>query len=212
MKKFFLIIIIFLANLTFCFAKETVTFDSCVDGDTIKVNISGKKYTVRLLAIDTPESVHPTKEVEYYGKEASEYTCQKVTNAKKITLEYDNNSDKQDKYDRLLAWVFVDDILLQEELVELGYAKVAYLYGDYKYTDILYQKQEIASINKIGIWDTTAEEEYKKTNTTTKNEQENIDYTQEDIIIIVILLMIIVFVGNKSIKKKATKKLKKYLK
>lgn len=210
MKKFFLIIIIFLVNLNFCFAQETVTFDSCVDGDTIKVNISGKKYTVRLLAIDTPESVHPTKEVEYYGKEASEYTCNKVANAKKITLEYDDNSDKQDKYNRLLAWVFVDDILLQEELVELGYAKVAYLYGDYKYTNILYQKQEIASLNKIGIWDTTAEEEYE--NTTTTNTQESTDYTNEDIIIIVILLIIIIFVGNKSIKKKATKKLKKYLK
>lgn len=48
-----------------------------------------------MLAIDTPESVHPTKGVEYYGEEASNYTCNLVTNAKKIELEYDKNSDKK---------------------------------------------------------------------------------------------------------------------
>ena len=84
-------------------SKEKVTFSKCVDGDTIKVNIDGEINIVRMLAIDTPESVHPTKGVEYYGEEASNYTCNLVTNAKKIELEYDKNSDKKDKYNTFLG-------------------------------------------------------------------------------------------------------------
>ena len=54
--------------------KIEVKFSKCVDGDTIKLKIDGKKERVRLLAIDTPESVTPDKPVEAYGKEASNYT------------------------------------------------------------------------------------------------------------------------------------------
>ena len=98
-KKILFIIFMFIffigsANAS---SKEKVTFSKCVDGDTIKVNIDGEINIVRMLAIDTPESVHPTKGVEYYGEEASNYTCNLVTNAKKIELEYDKNSDKKDK-------------------------------------------------------------------------------------------------------------------
>ena len=98
-KKILFIIFMFIffigsANAS---SKEKVTFSKCVDGDTIKVNIDGEINIVRMLAIDTPESVHPTKGVEYYGKEASNYTCNLVTNAKKIELEYDKNSDKCNK-------------------------------------------------------------------------------------------------------------------
>jgi len=67
-------------------------------------------------------------------------------------LEYDSDSDKTDKYDRHLVWVFYDDNFLQEELISLGYAKVAYLYGDYKYTTDLQNIEIVAKSNKIGIW------------------------------------------------------------
>lgn len=215
MKKLMIILSIFFCGINYVFANDKVEFLKCVDGDTIKVSIDSKEYTVRMLAIDTPESVHPKKEVEYYGKEASDYTCNKITKAKEIELEYDDNSDKMDKYDRLLAWVFVDGNLLQEDLVENGYAKVAYLYGDYKYTKRLQEKQEIASAKGIGIWDTEAASNYQgsvmSTDDTTNN-SENKDYSMIDIIMIVVLLLVITFVGDKSIKKKAKKKLKTYLK
>ena len=67
----------------------------------------------KIVAIDTPES---TNEIEYYGKESSEFTCNSLKNAKTITLEYENN--KKDKYDRTLAWIFVDDKLLQSEIIK----------------------------------------------------------------------------------------------
>ena len=145
--------------------KDEVTLAKCVDGDTARFNINGEVKSTRFIAIDTPESVHPKKKVEPYGKEASNYTCNKLKNAKKIVLEYDENSTKTDKYDRIIAWVFVDDELLQEDLVTKGYAKVAYLYGDYKYTTQLKEKEQIAKNKKLRIWssntntnDTTSEE------------------------------------------------------
>ena len=214
MKKIILIISIFFIGINFTYAKGTVKFSDCVDGDTIKVLVDKKEYTIRMLAIDTPESVHPTKGVEYYGKEASNYTCNLVKNAKKLEIEYDDDSDKIDKYDRLLVWVFVDGKLLQKELVSNGYAKVAYLYGDYKYTSELEDAQELASAKNIGIWNEEAKNKYNKENNTTSTSNsiiESGDYSTKDIIIIGILILIIVFIGDKTIKNKAKKKLKKYL-
>lgn len=132
--------------------KDTVKFSKCVDGDTAKFLLNGEEITVRFLAIDTPETKHPTKGVEPYGKEASDFTCNIITNAESIYLEYDNNSDKIDKYNRYLAWVWVDDNLIQKELVKQGLAKVAYLYGDYKYTNELKKLETEAQENKLNIW------------------------------------------------------------
>lgn len=198
--KLILLLILSIFSINTVYAKEKVTFDSCVDGDTFKILLKGEKKSVRMIAIDTPESVHPTKETEYYGKEASEYTCNKLKNASKIELEYDENSDLEDKYGRLIAWVFVDDVLLQQELVENGYAKVAYLYADYKYTNNLEEKQELASAKKIGIWSQETEINNKE------------KYTIKEILIIIILIIIIVVSGNKTVKRKAKSKLKKYIK
>lgn len=125
----------------------------CVDGDTAKLKIDGQTETVRFLAIDTPETKHPTKGVEPFGKEASDYTCDALTNANVIRVELDLNSEQRDKYDRLLAWIFVDDKLLQEELLNNGLAKIAYLYGEYSYMDQLYKAEQSAQINNLGIWE-----------------------------------------------------------
>lgn len=210
MKKLVVGIITFLLFINVSYALDEVKLSKCVDGDTIKVKIDNKEYTVRMLAIDTPESVHPKKKVEYYGKEASEYTCNIVSNAKKIELEYDSGSDKTDKYDRLLAWVIVDGELLQDKLVSLGYAKVAYLYGDYKYTSLLEEHQELASARNLGIWNQQEKDKFDNNSNSTDNNDNN--YSTQDIVMIVILLLVITFVGDKTIKRKAKKKLNKYLK
>lgn len=149
MKKVVLILLLLFPLITY---GEEVEFNKCVDGDTFKITLNGEVKSVRMLAIDTPESVHPTKKVEAYGIESSKYTCELLTNASKIELEYDNNSDKTDKYGRILAWVFVDDELLQDILIKKGYAEVAYLYGNYKYTDLLKDHEEVAKSQELGIW------------------------------------------------------------
>lgn len=138
--------------------KEVVTLVSCVDGDTATFKTKDGSYKTRFLAVDTPETKHPTKGVQPFGKEASDYTCNALKKAEKIELEYDDNSDKYDKYDRLLAWVFVDGRLLQQELIQKGLGEVAYLYDDYKYTPLLEEAQKKAKEEKVGKW----QEESKK--------------------------------------------------
>lgn len=157
--------------------KVEVTLNTTVDGDTAKFNLNNEIVTVRFLAVDTPETKHPDKGVEPYGPEASNFTKEKLTNAKKIVLEYDNNSTKTDKYNRHLAWIWVDDELLQELLIESGLAKVEYVYGDYKYLEQLQEKETIAKQNKIGLWqqeDTTQTQQVTTTSEENKKEEEKI--------------------------------------
>lgn len=150
--KIFVLIIFLFPITTFAYDKEKVTLSKCIDGDTARFILNGEEIKVRFLGIDTPETKHPTKGEEPFGKKASNYTCNKLTKAEKIEIEYDEKSNKLDRYDRHLAWVFVDDKLLQNELVKKGYAEVKYLYGNYKYADILKESEEKAKKNKVGIY------------------------------------------------------------
>ena len=170
-----------------------------------------EEITARFLAIDTPETVHPKKDEEKYGKEASEYTCNKIKNAKVIELEYDEDSDKLDKYNRHLVWIFVDGELLQKKLVSKGFASVTYLYGDYKYTDELEEAEQDAEDNKLGIW----------SNEKTSNDEENKDVeivekkNYKKIIIfagIAIIMCTISTKARKKVKKEVNKEIRKQIK
>lgn len=118
---------------------------SCVDGDTVVLKFDNQDETIRLLAVDTPERRQP------YYQVASDFTCKLLEDSHQIQLEIDKNAS-YDSYNRLLVWLWIDDELLQEKLVEAGLAKVAYLYDDYKYTDNLIELQEKAMKNKINLW------------------------------------------------------------
>lgn len=208
MKKIFLTFIFLFIGIISVSAKNIeVKFSECVDGDTAKFIYKKDEITARFLAIDTPETVHPTKEVEAYGKEASEYTCNKIKNAEIIKLEYDEDSDKLDKYNRHLVWVFVDGELLQKKLVSKGYASVAYLYGDYKYTDELEEVEQDAENNKLGIWS------IKETN---DNEEENdveiIEKKNYKKIIIFLGIAVIMCTVSAKTRKKVEKKINKEVK
>ena len=203
MRKLVVGILIFFLfiNNSAALEKEEVIFDSCVDGDTAKFIIDGEVKSIRFLAIDTPETVHPTKDEDPYGKEASDFTCNSLKKAKKIVLEYEEGN-KIDKYDRVLAWVWVDDVLLQDELVKLGYAEVAYLYDDYKYTSLLQDHQAIAEANLTGIW----------SNETKESDEEKIPtWTIVLAISVFIILMIISPKYRKKIKNKVKRKIKNSL-
>lgn len=197
--------------------KETVSLAKCVDGDTARLIYKGEEIRARFLAVDTPESVHPTKEVEAYGKNASEYTCHLLTNAEKIQIEYDPDSDETDKYNRHLVWIFVDGELLQDKLVSVGYASVKYIYGDYKYTDILYASEEEAKNNKLGIWneEQPVEEEKEDEKNNSKPEvttfdingiEVNISNDKKYIIIALTILGAILAAAGSKIKIKRKKK------
>lgn len=159
MKKIMLIILIFILfpNTVLANEKQKVILDKCIDGDTVKVIIKKKKVNIRMLAIDTPEINKDNKGPEPYALKAKNYTCNKLKNANNIEIEFDKESDKKDKYDRYLVWLFYDGKLLQKDLIKNGYAKVKYVYGDYKYIDELNKSEEIAKKNKKGIYSNTIE-------------------------------------------------------
>ena len=219
MKKIVLIISLFFISISFINAETIeVKFSECVDGDTAKFIYKDEEITARFLAIDTPETVHPTKDVEEFGKEASEYTCRKIKEADVIELEYDEDSDKLDKYDRHLVWVFVDGELLQKKLVSKGYASIAYLYGDYKYTDELEETEQEAEDNKLGIWSIEQDEDIEKKDEKkeeTKTEQNTKQINYKEIIMltgIVIIMCMFSTKYRKKVKSKVKREIKKRLK
>lgn len=166
MKKLVLLLsVIFLFTLNvYADDKIEVSLIKCVDGDTAYLSINGEEKKVRFLAVDTPETKHPVKGEESGGKTASEFTCEALKKAKKLEVMYDPKSQKTDKYNRDLVWIFVDGKLFQEILIKNGYAEVSYVYGKYQYIDSLCDKQSIAIKKKIGIWkDNTRKEGYCKT-------------------------------------------------
>lgn len=121
-----------------------------VDGDTIVVNYNGKEEKVRLIGIDTPESVHPneTKNTEE-GIKVSDYTKERLTN-KIIELELD--VQERDKYGRILAYVYIDGEMYNKELLKIGYAKLATYPPNVKYVDEFKEIQKEARENKVGLW------------------------------------------------------------
>lgn len=132
--------------------KATVTarVTRVVDGDTLEVQIDGKKERVRLIGIDTPESVHPdaSKNIEA-GKIASEFTRSKLE-GKEVELEFD--VQERDHYGRLLAYVYLDGVMFNKTLLEEGYARVATIPPNVKYVDDFTKIQEEARKNNKGFW------------------------------------------------------------
>lgn len=124
---------------------------SITDGDTFKIDYNGKEKKVRLIGVDTPESVSPNKEKNNnYGKKASEYTKKRLK-GKKISIEFD--VQQTDKYGRLLAYVYLEDgTMYNKELLEKGYAQVATYPPNVKYVEQFEKIQKQAREDNIGFW------------------------------------------------------------
>lgn len=120
-----------------------------VDGDTITLETG---ETVRYIGIDTPETVHPKKEVMCYGKEASEMNKQLVE-GKIVELEKDVSNT--DRYGRLLRYVWIGDVLLNEYLTREGYAISSSYPPDIKYQYLFTEAENLARTDQKGLWSTT---------------------------------------------------------
>ena len=161
MNKKILLLIMLLLIPSIVKAEETkeVTLSNCVDMSSARFIYNKEEIKVKFIGIEkNDEYIIDNKDDELNGKTVDEYVCSLLTNANKITIEYEPNISLKDKFGRENAWVFIDDELLESHLVRLGYVKVAFLYDDYKYNDELLENEKYAKENNLGIWSKKEEE------------------------------------------------------
>lgn len=123
-----------------------------VDGDTVDVSIAGKTERLRLIGIDTPETVDPRVPVQCFGVEASN-KAKELLEGKKVKLEADPVQGERDKYDRLLRYVYLPDgQSFNKLMISEGYAYEYTYQTPYKYQAEYKQAQKDAEANKRGLW------------------------------------------------------------
>lgn len=123
-----------------------------VDGDTIKVNMDGVKTTLRLIGMDTPETLDPRKVVQCFGKEASS-KAKELLLGKKVKLENDSTKEELDKYARPLKYVWLEDgTFYNDKMIREGYAHEYTYNKPYKYQTQFKEAQKEASLNLRGLW------------------------------------------------------------
>ncbi len=115
-----------------------------VDGDTIVVSYHGKKEHVRLLRINTPEK-------DFYGYKQAKKAMKKLVAGKGIRLEFENTLER-DKYGRILAYVWVDDLHVNVEMVRLGWSRFWTRSGEGKYAVEFRQAEKEAMEGAQGLW------------------------------------------------------------
>ena len=139
-----------------------------VDGDTFKVNVAASNspsqriITVRVLGINTPETVDPRKPVECYGPEAS-VQGKELLNGHKVKLAFNPNRELKDKYGRYLAYVYRDDgLFYNEAMIKDGFAR-EYTYGSaYSMQSEFRAAESVAQKVKAGLWSACANVRTKK--------------------------------------------------
>lgn len=122
-----------------------------IDGDTIRVMYEGEERKLRYLLIDTPELNHKQQGKQPFAEEAMKRNDELLKSGN-LEIEFDIG-EKEDKYDRLLAYVYIDGESVQEKLIEEGLARVAYIYPpNTKHLDPYKAAEEKAQQAGVGIW------------------------------------------------------------
>ena len=123
-----------------------------VDGDTAVIVMDNIDVKVRLIGVDTPETVHPQKPVEAYGKEASNFLTN-LLKGEEVYLEYENAKPEYDKYERLLAYFYraSDGLFVNLEIIRQGYGH-AYTKFPFKYMELFRAYEKRARENEKGLW------------------------------------------------------------
>lgn len=126
-----------------------------VDGDTFICKINDKDTRVRLIGVDTPESVHPNKDVEYFGLEASKF-LKTLLEGQRVLLAYDQSnsaSDHRDRYDRMLAYAYraSDSLFVNAEIITRGYGH-AYTNFPFRYLEDFLRYERDARMKGLGLW------------------------------------------------------------
>jgi len=154
MKKTLILFgLLFLFIAPIAHAQDTFRVLKVVDGDTIQVDVRGKKEVVRLLGIDTPESVDPRKPIQCFAKEATN-KMKGFVNGKSVILIDDKTQGNRDKYSRLLRYVYLPDSVrtfVNGEMIKQGFA---FSYKQYptKMLDKFNNLEKYAREHNLGLW------------------------------------------------------------
>jgi len=125
---------------------------SVIDGDTIVVSLAGRHEHVRLIGVDTPETVDPRKPVACFGPQASAFTKHLLVAGTVVRLERDPES--RDVYGRLLAYVYrePDELFVNLELARQGMADVLPITPNITHADTFRAAVDDARAAKRGLW------------------------------------------------------------
>lgn len=135
-------------------AAPTYKVIKVVDGDTVDVQVGKKVERIRMIGMDTPETVDPRKPVQCFAKEASARAKQLLL-GKQVQLVADPTQGERDKYGRLLRYVISDGLNFNKRLIAEGYAH-EYTYNiPYKYQAYFKQTQKDAQKAQKGLWSPT---------------------------------------------------------
>lgn len=130
-------------------ATISATVIATIDGDTIDVRVYGRVERVRIIGADTPETKDPRKPVQCFGPEASAHTHQRLL-GRRVTLETD--AEPRDKYGRLLAYVYLDGVRFDDELLRLGYARLLLIPPNDEHGRALAEATLEAQRERRGMW------------------------------------------------------------
>jgi micrococcal nuclease len=130
-------------------ATDSAQATRVVDGDTVEVRLDGRLEKVRLIGIDTPESVKPGTPVECYAKAASAET-KRLLEGRRVELRFD--AERRDRYGRLLAYVYRDGLFVNAELVKRGYARTLTIPPNVAHADLFVRLAREARQGGRGLW------------------------------------------------------------
>lgn len=148
---------------------------SVIDGDTFNILMNGEKQTVRLIAVDAPESKHPTKPVQCFSMEAKNYLKELIEN-KYITMDEEDLDANKDRYGRLLRYAFINGTNVNELLLKNGYALEKTYVKGYKYQLTFKKAQAYAQTNKLGLWSSSTCDGDVNVNTYLAKESPDLEY------------------------------------
>lgn len=142
------------SSATFLEGKTRGKIIKVVDGDTVEVEIDGKREKLRYIGVDTPETVDPRRGVQCFGREASEEN-KRIVFGKEVYLEKDISD--RDRFGRMLGYVYLkaDDgsiIFINDHLVRQGFAKSLTYPPDVKYSERFRMAEQEAREGKRGLW------------------------------------------------------------
>ncbi|HEX2181422.1 MAG TPA: thermonuclease family protein [Rubrobacteraceae bacterium] len=142
--------------------ETSATVTRVVDGDTIEISPAiGGIEEVRLIGVDTPETVDPSEDVEPYGPQASSFAKRELE-GEMVRLEFDQV--REDQYERLLAYVHVGGQMFNETLLRQGYAQLYILAPNDNYEARFRQAQQQARSAERGIWGLTRQQQCELAN------------------------------------------------